>query len=547
MEQNYNLASAFEEIALTMEGSKLSEDVFASSEKAFTYVTNKLKITNNQAFILAVMLHHAGKSMETKDFSDYAETSPIRMMRFQKDFDGLVNKGMIVCVKPTSLAYWQQTFTLSAGIFKAVKYNKKFSPSTYKELSASDVLDMMQNLLHECDYNNITYNAMVEQLEKLITDTQHINMCRQIKELEMRPADMVMLLIGIVGFVCSETDYICTSAYEDILPGLYKRLIVRQFKNKTSFLCVNGLMEATDSDFDTYHLTDKAKKDLLSEFGVEIDSEESKSAEEESTDTEKETVSEKKMFYNRQEYEQIDRLKNLLDKDKFEEVQQRMRVAGMKPGFACLFYGSPGTGKTETVLQLARSTGREIIQVNVANLRNMYVGESEKNTQRVFDNYKEKLEESDLTPILLFNEADGIFGNRYTGVNDAVNQMENTIQNIILQNMENFEGILIATTNLTQNMDKAFERRFLYKIEFNKPKAEVRQQIWMSVLPNISANDASILATRYEFSGGQIANVAKRLTIDEVLYDRKMDIEYMKRVCDEEQIRKPMGIKKLSA
>ena len=152
-----------------------------------------------------------------------------------------------------------------------------------------------------------------------------------------------------------------------------------------------------------------------------------------------------------------------------------------------------------------------------------------------------------MTPILLFNEADGIFGNRYTGVNDAVNQMENTIQNIILQNMENFEGILIATTNLTQNMDKAFERRFLYKIEFNKPKAEVRQQIWMSVLPNISANDASILATRYEFSGGQIANVAKRLTIDEVLYDRKMDIEYMKRVCDEEQIKKPMGIKKLSA
>lgn len=273
---------------------------------------------------------------------------------------------------------------------------------------------MMQNLLHECDYNNITYNAMVEQLEKLITDTQHINMCRQIKELEMRSADMVMLLIGIVGFVCSETDYICTSVYEDILPGLYKRLIVRQFKNKTSFLCVNGLMEATDSDYDTYHLTDKAKKELLGEFGVEIDSEESKIAEEESTDTEKESVREKKMFYNRQESEQIERLKNLLDKDKFEEVQQRMRAAGMKPGFACLFYGSPGTGKTETVLQLARSTGREIIQVDVANLRNMYVGQSEKNTQRVFDNYKEKLEESDLTPILLFNEADGIFGNRYT-------------------------------------------------------------------------------------------------------------------------------------
>ena len=178
-----------------------------------------------------------------------------------------------------------------------------------------------------------------------------------------------------------------------------------------------------------------------------------------------------------------------------------MRAVGMRPGFVCLFYGGPGTGKTETVIQLARTTGREIVQVNVANLRNMYVGESEKNTQQVFDDYKKKLEESDVTPILLFNEADGIFGNRYTGINDAVNQMENTIQNIILQNMETFEGILIATTNLTDNFDKAFERRFLFKIFFEKPKADVRKQIWMSVLPELSSDDATILATRYDFSG----------------------------------------------
>lgn len=99
-------------------------------------------------------------------------------------------------------------------------------------------------------------------------------------------------------------------------------------------------------------------------------------------------------------------------------------------------------------MQLAHATGREIVQANVANLRNMYVGESEKNAQQVFDDYKKKLEESDVIPILLFNEADDVFGNRYTGINDAVSQMENTIQNIILQGMETFEGVFIATTNL---------------------------------------------------------------------------------------------------
>ena len=113
--------------------------------------------------------------------------------------------------------------------------------------------------------------------------------------------------------------------------------------------------------------------------------------------------------------------------------------------------------------------------------------------------------------------------------------------------METFEGILIATTNLTDNFDKAFERRFLYKIYFEKPKADVRKQIWMSVLPKLTPDDAAILATRYEFTGSMIENVARRLTIDEVLYDRPMTLDTMKRLCDEEQIKKPLGIKKWSA
>ena len=307
-------------------------------------------------------------------------------------------------------------------------------------------------------------------------------------------------------------------------------------------------MEATDDDFDTFRLTKKARIEYLKDFGIEDTEDQSiDSSIHSPTEEDKKSVIEKKLFYNPAETEHIERLKSLLSQEKFEEVQNRMRAVGMRPGFVCLFYGGPGTGKTETVIQLARTTGREIVQVNVANLRNMYVGESEKNTQQVFDDYKKKLEKSDVTPILLFNEADGIFGNRYTGINDAVNQMENTIQNIILQNMETFEGILIATTNLTDNFDKAFERRFLFKIFFEKPKADVRKQIWMSVLPELSSDDATILATRYDFTGSMIENVARRQTIDEILYSRPMTLDTMKRLCDEELIKKPLGIKKWSA
>ena len=120
----------------------------------------------------------------------------------------------------------------------------------------------------------------------------------------------------------------------------------------------------------------------------------------------------------------------------------------------------------------------------------------------MFTDYSEKLANSEVAPILFFNEADAIFGKRHTNVNSEVEHMSNVMQNIILQAMENFESILIATTNLTDNLDKAFERRFLYMIEFKKPSVEVRKKIWLSMVPELGEKNAEVLASRYDFNGG---------------------------------------------
>lgn len=546
--ENMTLAKAFETLATKFKGSGLASQTFLEMADELSYIETKLQVSSTQAFILAAMLHNVGRSMETEAFADFAMVSPIRMMALQKDFDYLTDREFIVCVKPMSYNYWQQAFTLSAGIIQSVKYNKKYEPISYQELTAQDVLGMIESLLQDCDYSRIPYLQMLGYLDTLIAGSQHVNFCKKVKELGMGKADLVLFLIGVVCLICKNEDIVTTSDYEDILPSIYQRQMVRQFRNRQHTLCINNLMEATDEDFDTYRLTKKAKLDYLKDFGIDEEDEHSNDISTDSpVEEEKKMVVEKKLFYNPVEMEQIERLKTLLSQEKFEEVQSRMRAVGMHPGFACLFYGGPGTGKTETVIQLAHATGREIIQVDIANLRNMYVGESEKNMQQVFDDYKKKLDESDVTPILLFNEADGIFGNRYLCVDNAVNQMENTIQNIILQNMDTFEGILIATTNLTDNFDKAFERRFLFKIYFEKPKVDVRRQIWMSVLPKLAPADAMILASSYDFTGAMIENVARRLTIDEVLYDHPMTLDMIKRLCDEEKIKKPLKVKKWSA
>ena len=214
-----------------------------------------------------------------------------------------------------------------------------------------------------------------------------------------------------------------------------------------------------------------------------------------------------------------------------------MKDSGFRCGFTCLFYGAPGTGKTETVLQLARKTGRDIMQVNISQIKSCWVGESEKNIKNIFDAYRERVKKSNLTPILLFNEADAIINKRLEGAQTAVNKMENSIQNIILQEMENLDGILIATTNLAGNMDKAFERRFLYKIKFEKPTIEARMNIWHTMMPALDENVTRTLATKYDFSGGQIENIARHYAINNILHGQTDNtIATLTSYCDNERL-----------
>lgn len=140
----------------------------------------------------------------------------------------------------------------------------------------------------------------------------------------------------------------------------------------------------------------------------------------------------------------------------------------------------------------------------------------------------------DITPILLFNEADAIFGIRQEGAQRAVDKMENSLQNILLQEMEKLDGILIATTNLTQNLDKAFERRFLYKVRFEKPSLETKSKIWSSMMPELTESQAEELAREYDFSGGQIENISRKKKIQSIIECCEPDFATLKQYCGEE-------------
>ncbi|MDR1814163.1 MAG: AAA family ATPase [Tannerella sp.] len=249
-----------------------------------------------------------------------------------------------------------------------------------------------------------------------------------------------------------------------------------------------------------------------------------------------ESITPKSLYYNAEERKQVESLTKLLTDERFTEVQQRLEAAGMRRGFACLFYGAPGTGKTETVYQIARQVERNILIVNISETKSAWYGESEKLIKDVFDRYRKYSAETGSCPILLFNEADAVIGKRLENTSHSIDQTANAIQNIILQEMETLDGILIATTNLTGNLDKAFERRFLYKVEFRKPALETRREIWQTLIPSLQAGEAQEFASNYDFSGGEIENISRKYTVESILSGDMLTIADLHRFCREEKI-----------
>ncbi len=231
----------------------------------------------------------------------------------------------------------------------------------------------------------------------------------------------------------------------------------------------------------------------------------------------------KEVFLDEKIAKEIGQLKNVCSSKNFNKIIKDLKKANLPSGIVSIFYGFPGTGKTASVYEIAKLTKRDVLQVDISSIQSKWVGESEKNTKAIFDEYKRACTILKTKPILLFNEADAIISKRLD-VTDALGQMNNTIQNILLEELENFEGIFMATTNLIDNMDDAFSRRFLNKIKFDRPTAKTRTYIWKSKLKDLDDKTYEKLST-YDLSGGQIENVTRKYLINKILNQKEFNYE----------------------
>lgn len=199
-----------------------------------------------------------------------------------------------------------------------------------------------------------------------------------------------------------------------------------------------------------------------------------------------------------------------------------------------IFYGPAGTGKTMSALSLAKSLKKQVLSFDCSKILSKYVGESEQNVRKIFDTYKSICKEAKIEPVLLLNEADQFLSSRMESGTSSADKMHNQMQNIFLEQIERFEGVLIATTNFLQSLDSAFSRRFDFKIEFKKPNFNERLIIWQKIMPenaNFEENFSFNELAKFELSGAQITLVLKNTALKVAV--REDDVFTLKDFIDE--------------
>lgn len=526
------LLQAIERVVELSEDSKMSKEFLKKAKTEIQLLAKSYGITERQAILFCICMEKGPFRVDYNDLANHLDMHKISVLSYASDIDALVRRRLLRFRDVRD----EDEFDIPTVVIRSLKHNEVYQIPERKGLDCAAMFELLELWFKDLSDGAISAHELCEELQTLYHDNPQVGFVKHLQELNLSPNDQMMTSFFCHKLINDDDDDLRLNQIEDLFDNkgdfnAAKAKLRRgehrlQTKKVIEYRCVDGLADVTK-----YKLTDSAKRSLLAEMSI------CETEEKLADQLDYSSLTEKQLYFPKDIQRQVDELGSFLQSENYQKIQDRMKEKGFRNGFACLFYGSPGTGKTETVYQLARKTGRNIMVVDVPQLKSMWVGQSEKNVKALFDRYREQVKRSKQTPILLFNEADAIIGKRKNGAENAVDKMENSLQNIILQEMEQLDGIMIATTNLQQNMDKAFERRFLYKIKFDKPTEEARAHIWHSMIPELSDLDIHALASKYDFSGGQIENIARHYAIDTILHgtaDNKLKSLILH--CDNEKI-----------
>ena len=531
------LVASLNRIYKVVNAAGLCEESVRDLENDIKIVSDHFGISTRASVLLAAILNYTGKQgCDDADLSHYVRCSNIEFFDFHSTIREMEDLGIIIRHDSFSNNYF-----VSREAVKAIERNTAFVPLKRSGLSSDELFTRFHVLFVDFRHDRIDCDRLLEDLLRLIADNQQLLFCRKAAEALSNPcfcdSEKRFFLALCHRYVCHgdksviiERLLMYTDRFEDDM-AVHNSLCNGRSDLQRSGLVIFG-GEDGFQDTGSLALSGEVKDTFFPE--VTLASEPEVSYRDLTLSS---TIKPRELFYDGRVADQMVRLSSLLDPVNFKGVQERLSEMGMRKGFAILFSGGAGCGKTAGAYELARRTGRDIYAVDMSELKSKWVGDSEKIVKGVFTTYRRMCRTRAVAPILLFNEADAIFSRRIDSPQDSVDQMMNAIQNICLDAIENLDGILIATTNLASNFcDEAFARRFIFKVEFSKPEAATRAKIWQSMIGGLSEGDAFTLASRYDFSGGNIENIARKAAVGYVLSGTVAGLKELIGYCEEETL-----------
>jgi hypothetical protein len=544
-----------EKLARKLEGSNMSDKKLQEVEENIACLESFMGVSRIQVmlFTAVVIINLKKRRVSLDNLSNYFKCPGIQIMQMlpelkelqkkkwiKSDVDGNARRSML-----SDISYY-----VVREVFDRIFFAGNIEEESNQKKDIYRVLSDLIDLVAEYDRERISHEELIEDTQEILDLNLDLPFFKQLKKQGLDDKEKYIFCLVCQRTLMGDPEVDIDRLVDLAALSSYERMpLKRSILRKKSKLISCELIKLQDGMFranDEVMLTDFAIKTYFPNDADILIQKEGNTSNLIKLDSLKPV----KLFFNDKENDSLRELKKLLTRTGYNGVVRRLKKENMRCGFTVLFHGSPGTGKTEAVNQLALKTGREVMRVDLSQTKSMWFGESEKKIQGIFTQYRQLFRFSDNPPILLFNEADGIFGARGATHNSNTSQTFNTMQNILLEEMENFEGILIATTNLTSNFDKAFERRFLYKIEFTKSDMETRRKIWRSKISKISLLTAGRLSQEFEFSGGQIENITRKFIINSVLSQVQPSHHILSAYCREEQIQKStqknMGFKRLN-
>lgn len=538
--EQFTILKALEKVHQTSQDSKLMMERYDVVKSEIQFISSYFQISEIQSIFLASFFCLACfDEIELRELIKYLGVEKINLLPYMSDLQYLVDKNILN--KSNNNRYSREDYSLKKSLLDFIASNNEIPIDLIsviaEENSFHSFLGDLDVLSEAKDNKDLDYPHFLYQFRKLLESNRKFKLVNYACE-HLDLSDTFVFFDTIIDAIAKgENDFntILQSTVDDFTNRKRDSFeYISNFLLGKTKLNTLDLIEKDNNQFGNRHriqLSQKALTMLKEMEGLSFIQKESKNDKLIYPDK----IKKSNLFYNPQEKQLLEPVSGSMSRGAFSNLQKRLKANNMPLGVSALLYGAPGTGKTETVYQMAKKYNRPIYKVEISETKSMWFGESQKLVKKIFTDYYEFKKQEKICPILLFNEADAVLGKRKAAGSSSVSDTENAIQNILLEELENFDGILFATSNLVNNLDAAFERRFLFKIKFDAPSTENAAKIWKSKLPQISTKQAQFLANNFKFSGGEMENIARKCLMEEVILGNKGSFEKIITFCENER------------